>query len=439
MDFKNQWDTDDENASKKDPATSTNVKQDNDDNGTGNTEKPDTSTATTNLVTQTDSPTVSDATPTDIPPTISTTNTFAVESINPDTHKARRFLIAYMTTVFSALSILYGTAWLGYVLTDHFLGPKKASDGWFYIDFAPFYIALMASLTVFGIIYIIASRYVAKSASNDTIGLKDWRAYKVVYAFFTALLLTTGASVVAGLAYIPLAQIMIADDLDAKRILVQTVASLHVLAWIGLLIWQERLVRKAKHSIIQGFVVVAGVAIVVLATGIFPVGSKTDERFDNRVASDLSAIESAIDVYQSKNKKFPDQLASLTFEEDDTVKGRLKSYTYQVKTTQPTTNNQAAKVSASVGNNSTSDFTYSEDMSELDEEAYYNAMYDSMYNQQTASKQQSYELCATFRTDTTSKKNEYTGTAILNTLSGTTTNQASFTDHKQGKVCFTRT
>lgn len=71
----------------------------------------------------------------------------------PDTsHKPRRFLVAYMTTVFSAITILYGVAWLGYVLIDHFLGTKKDTSGLFYFDMAPIYISIMSTLVIFATI-----------------------------------------------------------------------------------------------------------------------------------------------------------------------------------------------------------------------------------------------------------------------------------------------
>lgn len=362
-----------------------------------------------------------------------------------------------MTTVFSAIVILYGTAWLGYVLIDHFLGAKKDDSSWFYLDLAPLYISIMATLSVFGLIYIVASRYVSKSASDDTIGLKDWRAYKVVYAIFTALLIATGASVIAGLLYIPLAQLLIADDLESKRILVTTLASLHVLVWIGILVWQERLVKKAKQSWLQGFVVVAGVAIVVVATGIFPVGSKTNDRYDHRVESDLSSLETKIMSYQSDNKgALPANLAALKFDEDEPLKGRINNYKYTVKEVKQdnkkeSANAQTTKVNATVlkdlslkdGANSIqgSDSSYSDDSASSDE-AYYNALYESMYSQRSDQTQKSYELCATFRTDTTKKSNKAAG-VLDYALSGTSTfggsgNTAEFTKHKTGEVCFTR-
>lgn len=467
MDFKNQWDADEDKPKSTDepkPAASDNTsidlepkKEDDKPNiSSGITPVDDTAVdleksdiATENTLKE---PTREDKLASLYPsPVIPTFTRRSSEPSSPtthdDTHKARRFLVAYITTTISALSILYGTAWLGYVLIDHFFGPKKDTAGWLYIDFAPLYISLMASLAVFGAIYIVASRYVAKSASTDTIGLKDWRAYKVVYAFFSALLIATGASIVAGLVYIPLAQLMIADDLDSKRILVQTLASFHALLWIAVLIWQERLVKKAKQSWLQGFVVVAGVAIVVVATAVFPVGSKTNERFDNRVASDLSTIESAVSDYKDKNKKLPNNLAALTFEEDDTIKSRLNDYKYIVKASaQPNTQRQSGqqetRVNATVlNNNSRSDSKQADSLldssnSESNED-YYDALYESMYSSQSrTTTAQSYELCATFRTDSAAKK-DVTGNALLNSISGASSSY-SFNSHKAGEVCFTR-
>lgn len=468
MDFKNQWDTDEEKSKQADepkPAesddTSVDLEKKTEDSKPAATtsapaddsavdlEKSDIATENTPKEPSREDKLAS-LYPSPVTPSFARrSESTGGPAAKDDTHKARRFLVAYITTAISALSILYGTAWLGYVLIDHFFGPKQDTAGWFYIDFAPLYISLMASLAVFGAIYIVASRYVAKSASNDTIGLKDWRAYKVVYAFFSALLIATGASIVAGLVYIPLAQLMIADDLDSKRILVQTLASLHALLWIAVLIWQERLVKKAKQSWLQGFVVIAGVAIVVIATAVFPVGSKTNERFDNRVASDLSAIQSAVSDYKDKNKKLPDNLTALTFEEDATVKSRLNDYKYTVKapassSSQRQSTQQQTRVNATVLNKDTANdeedaASLFEDSSEASDEDYYNALYESMYSNssRTATTAQSYEICATFRTDTTAKKDATSSNALLSSISGAS-NGYSFTSHKAGEVCFTR-
>lgn len=453
MEFKNQWDTDDESTSKEtnksepaDKSQSVDLEkiESIEEQSAPQTDESAVDLEKTNVATD-NSPKQSDQKeklasiyPHPTTPTFSKSFLAGRDTTDDDSdnsHTARRFLVAYVTTAFSALAILSGTAWLGYVLADHFLGPKSDSAGLFYLDLAPLYISIMASMTVFGSIYIVASRYVAKSASSDTIGLKDWRAYKVVYAFFSALLIATGASVIAGLVYIPLAQLMIADDLDAKRILVQTVASLHVLLWIGILIWQERLVKKAKQSWLQGFVVVAGVALVVIATGVFPVGSKTDERFDNRVASDLSTIQSAISDYKNDNKKLPASLTDLSFDEDANVKGRLSSYTYTVKSSDSNNQSgseQSTQVNATVLRGGTS----AEDMSD---EEYYESLYESMYKsalKNTTASQQTYELCATFRTDTTDKQSDVTN--AFSSALGVASSDYSFTSHKIGNVCFTR-
>ncbi len=350
----------------------------------------------------------------------------------PDTsHKPRRFLVAYMTTVFSAITILYGVAGLGYVLIDHFLGIKKDTTSWFYFDMAPIYISIMATLIIFAIIYIVASRYVAKSASNDTIGLKDWRAYKVVYAFFSALLIVTGASVVAGLLYIPLAQLMIADDMQSNQILIQTLAGVHILIWIVLLIWQERLVKKARQSWLQGFIVVAGVVLVVVATGIFPVGSKTDERYDHRAESDLSTIESEISSYKSTHAQLPSSLNDIKLDQDSPIKGRLNNYTYTVKTTQKSISSIYEDYSDLFQSNSSTDEKQSVDT----DTSALQKLLSQTPRIPTTQTVKTYELCATFRTDTTGKTNT---DGAISALLGTNASSDSFTSHKSGNVCFKR-
>ena len=407
MDFKNQWDVD------KDKSQDDTVK--------------DTDTEKT-----VEQPKVIDAI---TPPAAASTPSSILSSIGhsspaflQDTaHKARRFLIAYMTTVFSAIVILYGSAWLGYVLFDHFFGPKRDDSGWFYFDFAPLYLSAMATLTVFAAIYIIASRYVTKSASDDTIGLKDWRAYKVVYAIFTALLVTTGASVIAGLLYIPLAQLMIAEDMQSKQILVQVLASIHVLAWIALLVWQERLVKQAKHSWLQGFIVVAGVLLVVIITGIFPVGSKTNERYDHRAEQDLASLQSKITAYKSANTSaLPSDLTALKFDDDDPLKGRLNNYTYTIKTPSSQTSSSDSSPYSSL---------YQDDTSSSTDSSSYSALLKSM-SQTTQMAARSYELCATFRTDTTTKTDSQSS-SLLSAALGSSGSDV-FTKHKADKVCFTR-
>lgn len=49
--------------------------------------------------------------------------------------------------------------------------------------------------------------------------------------------------------------------------------------------WQERLVKNGKKSILQGFVVIVLALPLIILTGIFPVGGSMDSRYDKRVAT----------------------------------------------------------------------------------------------------------------------------------------------------------
>lgn len=336
-------------------------------------------------------------------------------------NKSKRFLIAYLATIFSGMALLWSAVFLGGVLFNQFFGPKD--DGLSFFDPAGIYISVMSAMVTFGVLYIVASRYVAKSAANDTIGLKDWRVYKLVYAVFAALLLLSSATVIASLLYIPIAQVSITDDLQPKQIVVSVLTSVHALIWIALLLWQERLVRRGKNSWLQGTVIgIAALAIIVL-TAIFPIGMKTNDRYDARVADDLSTIEDKISTYEtSHNYKLPSSLSDLSFG-DDTVAHRLTKYTY--------TPHQGTSSDATSGA-SIFDDTYSTDDTS-DYTTNDTSDYTSSYGSAT------YELCADFKTDTTDSSSSSLFGALTGSSSSTTSPYTvEFTNHKTGHVCFER-
>lgn len=347
-------------------------------------------------------------------------------------HTARRFLAAYLTSALAALSLLGSAAFLGYVLLEHFIAPKKDEGLWYYFDFAPVYLATMTSMLVFGALYFVASQYVARQAARDEIGVKDWRVYKVVYAAFSAVLLVAAASVLASLLYIPLAQVLITEDLTSHQIAIQTLGGLHVLVWIGLLIWQERLVKNGTHTWLQGTVVtVLAVALVVL-TGIFPVGGKTDDRYDKRVSADLSTLETAIDNYRTdNNERLPETLDDLDLEDDPTVEARVDEYTYTPK--------QTAESEDTAAMYSQEDLLKMQELDTADptgasSDAYINSISVGAQVQDTST----YQICATFRTDTSSQDDPMT--SLLGSLASETGvgNTDAFTKHAKGEVCFDR-
>lgn len=225
---------------------------------------------------------------------------------------------------------------------------------------------------------------------------------------------------------------MIADDMQSNQILIQTLAGLHILVWIALLIWQERLVKKARQSWLQGFIVVAGVVLVVVATGIFPVGSKTDERYDHRAESDLSTIESKISSYKSTYAQLPSSLNDIKLDQDSPIKGRLGNYTYTVKTTQKSVSSIYEDYSDLFQSNSSTDEKQTVDM----DTSALQKMLSQRSRIPTTQTVKTYEICATFRTDTTGKAKTDSGS--ISALLGATASGDSFTNHKSGSVCFKR-
>lgn len=321
-------------------------------------------------------------------------------------HASRRFLAAYITSILSALSLLGGATYLGYTLINHFVAEKSDSWVWQYVDFTPVHISVMTSMIVFGLLYLVTSQYVARAAAKDSVGLRDWRVYRIVYATFTATLLVIAASVIASLLYIPLAMLWFADDLELHQIVTQVAGGLHVLFWIGLLVWQERLVKNGKNAALQGMAVVVLTIALVVATGAFVVAGGIDERYDKRVASDLSRIQSAIAKYSvAHDGKLPAQLSSIELDAENT-EARLGDYQYTVRQTSGATRSAADSL--------------------LD--------YDNSYSSRSAyssMRSQKYQLCATFRTDTTNLE-----ASPLDAL--TSGGSASFSQHAKGKVCFDR-
>ena len=335
---------------------------------------------------------------------------------------SRRFLAAYITSILSALSLLSSGAFLGYSLLDHFLTPEGTSQGNLFFDLASVYLALITSMIIFGALYLLTSQYVARQVAKDTIGVRDWRAYRVVYAGFSALLLTIAASIVGSLLYIPLAVLLVVQDYAPHEIWVQLLGGLHVLVWIGVLIWQERLVKHGKNVASQGIVTVILVLVVVALSSIFLVASKTDERYDKRTSSDLNEIESAIDTYKSKSAgKLPTNLKALDLSSSPLVEKRLDEYKYTVK---------EAPASNSTMQNRTLQRSMLDSISDEAGPELLNGV-GTRYT--SSSERASYELCATFRTQTTEDK-----TSPLSSLLTMGGSESSFHVHNKGEVCFQR-
>lgn len=333
---------------------------------------------------------------------------------------SRRFLVAYVTTIFSALSLLASGSWLGYVLVDYFLKDKSDTSS-FYFDMAPIYISLMSTMIVFGLVYFVTSQYVARAVERDQVNLRDWRVYRVIYALFTAILVTAGASVLASFVYIPIAMSMVAEDMTWNQINTQLLGGVVTLLLIGLLIWGERLVKKGKKTWLQSLIVLVALLVLVVLTAIFPVGGKTDARYDARAADDLSSLEMAVNTYKTAHDdKLPASLSDLDLSDKPTLQQRLSRYSYTQKDSNEQKTKQAVldylSVQGTVGDN-TGDGA---------------GEYDSLLGKTTPG----YQLCAKFRTDTTKSDNNKTLPLFSGSSSGT--NEQSFTKHAKGSACFDR-
>lgn len=341
---------------------------------------------------------------------------------------SRRFLAAYITSILSGLSLLSSGAFLGYSLLDHFLSPKESSQLSMYFDLSPLYLALITSMMIFGTLYLLTSQYIARQVAKDTVGVKDWRVYRVVYAGFTAVLLTLAASVIGSLLYIPLAVALVVQDYESHHIWIQVLGGLHVLVWIGVLIWQERLVKHGKNVALQGVATGALAVLIIVLSGIFLVANKVDERYDKRASSDLGEIQSTITTYRSNNAgKLPADLDALDFSSTPPIEKRLDDYKYTVKQPKQNTQRSSSELSRQMqmlGGNSTDVGSY-----DIREDSYDRYSQDNRY--QTT--RPSYELCATFRTDTTKNTESPFGT-----LMGGTSSETSFYKHGTGEVCFER-
>lgn len=337
----------------------------------------------------------------------------------------KRFIMAYIVSIFSGLTLLVSGSILGYALFNHFLEPTKDSSIYFF-DSAPLYLSMMSGMIVFAALYFLASQYVARSTSENDIDEPDWRIYKVAYAIFCAILLTSAASVLASLLYLPLSSAFATEDLAGYQIGIQVLGGLHVLLWIGLLIWQERLIKRGRNVWLQGTATTILAILLVVFAGIFLVGSKTDQRVDARTVSDLTTIASSITTYKSAHSgKLPETLSALDLKSTDKVKKRLGNYRYTVKENGSSSNmTPQVSVGANVIGNSYDDY-FSSSSSELS--------YDSLFNTSSNSR---YELCANFRTDTTKDTDNSSQISPLQLLTGASASNRDFAVHHKGQACF---
>ncbi len=333
---------------------------------------------------------------------------------------AKRFFAAYITSLLSAVVLLSSGAWLGYVLLGEWLSPKKTEASLFSFDLAPLYISLMSSMIVFGVLYFVAYQYVARCVSRETVDRHDWRNYHVVYGLFSGSLLVTAAGILASFLYIPIAQLTLADEFKGYEVAVQLLGGLHVLLWIGLLLWQEKLAKGRSRSWLPAVIVVVLAVVLVVLTAIFPIGTKTDQRYDAKISSDLSLVQAAVSSYKASHTgQLPAKLSDVTFDDPTTsVKDRLQNYTYTVKKTDSFGNNsELMKVQTQVGQSGGSD------------------PYMDYYPISTPLA--SYQLCATFRTDTSTNSTDSSVQSLFGGASGYS-DGVSFTQHKSGNVCFDR-
>ncbi|RYF28346.1 MAG: hypothetical protein EOO17_04995 [Chloroflexi bacterium] len=346
---------------------------------------------------------------------------------------AKLFLFTYISSALSALSVLWGVSFLGYVVLDYLIKSDKPEVApAFYYDLAPLYISVMASVLIFGIVHIVTSRYAAKKVADDAVDVKDWRMYRIIYATFSSILAVISAAVIASLVFVPMAQTLIAEDFESRIITIQVIGAINVFAWVGLLLWQERLVKQGSVSIIQNIIVGVGVLSIIVATAALPIAGKQDDRLDARASADLESIEGAIDDFKNDNDgALPASLGELSIE-SNFVKKRISSYKYTVKESESVSKSQAtyqAPLEKSLGSrdDSMSDLYGADSGIDSDE-------YADMTKQQDSP---GYRLCATFKTNTSQKTKDTSALGMYaSTIGG---NSASFRTHATGEVCFDRT
>jgi hypothetical protein len=303
------------------------------------------------------------------------------------------FLFQYITMLVSGLVLLALLSFTGFALLNHWLGePSLASifSGFEYYA----YIYLLVSLVLFGALHAWMRMRVGAVVEDD-----QPSAVRVFRAIFLTVLILTMVGSVGTMLYIGVDMLLGTGDYSAKSAWLIILDSLQVILWAALLWWYFRQPRAAAVVYTAGVAIVVGVMAVLLVA--FPIFSKRDAVIDSRTSADLSSIETAVSAYVDKNDKLPAALSDVTL--GDKVKSRVGNYEYQItQATQP-------------------------DIKPTSPEAdYLNSLEDYALFAQAGILQ--YKLCATFKTDTTTKEND--GNLLMSYFS------SGMAQHPSGRHCF---
>jgi competence protein ComGC len=323
------------------------------------------------------------------------------------------FLVKQLALLFSGLSVLGGLISLGYVLLDHFIADKTSGSGAYnvghYIN--SWHVWLVASIITFGGVYVWLSLTVQRALGTGLNSTNDSRVMVVARSIFMGILVIVATTLVAGLLYLLLSVTLAAADISWRDAMIEIFGAVNGLLWIGVLLWQQHLLGKQSSNRLPVIVIAAGIVLLALLTAIFPILSNRAETIDRRTVSDLTTIQSSILTYKYKHDRLPSSLSDLTIDESST-KGRLDDYKYKVTSS----STSSSSLDDLFGSSSSSSYSIGK------------------YSRQT------YQLCATFKTDTTDAASDSPTPAYGGISEGvsTTNRTQSFSVHEKGEQCFDR-
>jgi type II secretory pathway pseudopilin PulG len=335
------------------------------------------------------------------------------------------FLVGYIASLFAGVSVLYGLSTLGFILLDHFINrPAGLKIGSMFDAsglISTWHVWLISSLLTFTVLYLILSGSAGKHIAAGLIPERQLQAAEVARSVFTAVLVVSCVSLVAGLLFTLLNSTLAAAEVEAKAVAIQVVGSILTFIWVGIIIWHQSAIHQNGRNGVTGAILATGVIAVVLTAAIFLLAAGRNAVIDSRTVSDLSTIQSKLMSYQLEHEKYPTDLASLKIE-DESIAKRLSKYTYTQK-------EDAAPASSSSSSSSFQSFESDDSSSD--------SIYDmtSYYGNATkeASTVSTYKLCANFLTDTA-------GDGTTDLLSGqaagvSASSAATFTTHPKGQHC----
>lgn len=295
----------------------------------------------------------------------------AVQDASIASGSSKTFLFQYVTMLASGLVLVTLLSLTGAALLNHWLGEQSVASIFSGFEYYA-YIYLLVSLVLFGGLHAWMRMRVSGEQSDD-----QPSATRVFRAIFLTILILTMVGSVGTMLYVGVDMMLGTGDYSAKSTWLIMLDSLQVIVWAVLLWWYFKQPRVMAVAYTTGVAIVVGVMAVLLV--LLPIFSKRDAVIDSRTSADLSSIEIAITTYVDKNDKLPATLGDVTL--DDKVKSRVANYEYQItQATQP------------------------EIKPTSPEEEYLNSLEDYALFAQAGILQ--YKLCATFKTDTTTKEKD---------------------------------